>query len=347
MKKLFFLAFPFLSLLSCKDDVIVKTTDYGDVLSNVSTNVIVKTYMDFDQSAADLLSAIQVLKTNVDNTNFENCRQKWKDARVFWEQSEGFLFGPVDIEGIDPKVDSWPLDTLNLNAVLRTTDAITLNYVDNLQNTQRGFHTLEYLLFGLDASKLVTDLTARELDYLLACAQSLKNATAQLYNGWKPTGGNYVANFINAGEEGSVYPSQKSALEELVQGMATIANEVGNGKINDPFVAEDLTLEESRFSNNSKADFADNIRSIKNIYLGDYGAVSGKGITDVIASLNADLNNRTIDKINLAILAIEDIPGTFSLAISNNKSAVANAQQKVRALQTILESEVLPLISNL
>jgi predicted lipoprotein len=334
-------------LISCKDDVIVEKTDYSAVLENISTNVIVETYKDFDNAANELLLATQTLSTTRNSTNFELCKQKWRNARIYWEQSEGFLFGPVDIEGIDPKVDSWPLDTLNLNAVLRSSDAITLNYVENLQNTQRGFHTIEYLLFGISANKLVGDLTQREIDYLLACSQSLSNATNQLLNGWKSTGDNYVSNFINAGKSGSVYPSQKSALEELVQGIVTIANEVGNGKINDPFVSEDITLEESRFSNNSKADFADNIRSVKNIYLGDYGTTIGKGITDIIASKNIDLDNRVKDKITLAIAAIEAIPGTFTLAITNHKPEVANAQQKVRELQTILESEVLPVISNL
>ena len=34
----------------------------------------------------------------------------WITAREPWEESEAFLFGPVDELGLDPNMDSWPLD---------------------------------------------------------------------------------------------------------------------------------------------------------------------------------------------------------------------------------------------
>jgi hypothetical protein len=100
-----------------------------------------------------------------------------------------------------------------------------------------------------------------------------------------------VANLTKAGQTGeSIYPSQKSALQEIVNGLIVIADEVANGKINDPFSQQDITLEESRFSANSKADFADNIRSIQNVYLGTFQNTTGTGITSIIKSKNEALD---------------------------------------------------------
>jgi putative iron-regulated protein len=48
-----------------------------------------------------------------------------------------------------------------------------------------------------------------------------------------------------------------------------------------------------------------------------------------------------------AIKAIEAIEGTFTTAIFTAKPSVLTAQTKVRTLQQTLESEVLPIISNL
>ena len=37
-----------------------------------------------------------------------------------WEQSEAFLFGPVDILGLDPNMDSWPLDQVAIVNILNS-----------------------------------------------------------------------------------------------------------------------------------------------------------------------------------------------------------------------------------
>lgn len=333
---------------ACKKDDIVPTTDYQEVLSDVSYNVILNTYQQLELKTASLAGSLSVLKNTPTASNLEAARQAWRDARDPWEQSEGFLFGPVDQKGIDPSIDSWPVNQTDLDAVLNSSNALTKAYIDGLDGTLKGFHTIEYLLFGENGNKLVGDFTVRQFEYLDGCSQSLLGATQALNDSWREDKDNYISNVINAGKAGNtIYPSQKSALEELMYGMITIADEVGNGKINDPFSQQNVDLEESRFSKNSKKDFADNIRSIKNIYLGSYNNKSGKGMSTIIVGKNAQLDAKLISEIDAAIVAIENIQGSFTEAIFNAKQSVTDAQQKVRALQQTLESEALPIISNL
>lgn len=236
-----------------------------------------------------------------------------------------------------------------MDAVLASSDPLTKEYLDGLEGTLKGFHTLEYLLFGIDGNKSVQEFTDRQIEYLKACAQSLKGETNKLHTAWISGPSPYGTILKTAGEPSNqVYLSQKSALQELLDGIITIADEVGNGKINDPFVTNNITLEESRFSANSKQDFADNIRSIQNIYFGSTdGNYNLNSLSGLIKTKDAALDSKIINQIQEAITAIINIPGTFTEAISANRAAVQNAQDQVRQLQLILESELKPLFDKL
>jgi putative iron-regulated protein len=352
MRKFFLYSLLISSLLytsACNDDDPVNNPiDLSASLENIGTDVILATYGNLHSKTEQLHTALSALRLTPDDAQLTNARQAWRDARQPWEQSEGFLFGPVDQQGIDPAIDSWPVNETDLDAVLNSGTPLTKSYIDGLDGTLKGFHTIEYLLFGLDGNKTVAQFTAREFEYLDACSQSLSGSTHQLYLSWDPTGEDYIANLLNAGNTNlSIYQSEKSALEEIVNGLIVIADEVGNGKINDPLVQQDLTLEESRFSANSKQDFADNIRSIENIYLGSYENASGDGITTIVKSVNESLDAQIRNDISAAISAIESIEGTFTTAIFNATASVQQAQTKVRDLQETLESQLLPLINSL
>lgn len=330
------------------DPIDTNASLYTQVLTNTSVDVITKTYQDLYNNSLILKTACQNLSIG-DETELQVVKDAWVATRAPWEKSEGFLYGPVDTQGIDPAIDSWPVDVTAIDAILASSNSITSASLDN--DDARGFHTMEYFIWGLNGNKPASELTARELEYLIAAATNLTEKTAQLYNGWLQSQGNFASNFINAGQSGSIYTSQKGALEELAEGIVIIADEVANGKIETPLNGNNGGAspedEESRFSNNSKLDFANNVRSIQNIYLGDYSGVNGKGLTDVVVLKNATLDTQIKAKISEAISAIEAIPGTFTDAIENNRPAVQNAQAKVSELKTILESQLQPLISNL
>ena len=350
MKKYLLFSFAVLSIFACNPEPSdpIDKTDYTDVLNNLTEQVIIPTYDDLYQKTNSLVNTLNTLQSNPSSANLDAARQAWRDARIPWEQSEGFLYGPVETLGIDPSIDSWPVNQEDLDAVLASSDVLTKSYLDAQVCTIKGFHTLEYLLFGANANKQIGDFSARQFEYLSAAGQSLQGACQTLRDNW--TGGvtNFGHTFQTAGNSGNVaYPSQKSALQEIVNGCITIADEVANGKIYAPFSEEDLRLEESRFSANSKADFADNIRSIKNIYTGLYANASGKGLSSVISEKNATLDSKVRQEIEDAIAAINAIEGTFTSAIFNAKASVTNAQNKVHNLQVTLQSEVYPVIDGL
>ena len=319
------------------------TVLYTGVLTDLSRDVITSTYEDLNTNAIALKAAADAFTIGND-AQLATLKSAWQATRAPWEQSEGFLYGPVDTGGIDPAMDTWPVDVNAMNNILSSGDAITPATLE-ANNETRGFHLIEYLAWGINGNKTAADFTAREVELLRAAAQDLQNNTQILFDGWKLDGGNYGANFINAGQSGSVYISQKVALEEIVNGLIAIADEVATGKIQAP-LDEGATVEESRFSNNSKLDFANNMRSVQNIYEGNFAGDDRSGLTNIVALTNPALDAEVKAAIADAINAIEAIPGTFTDALTNNEAAVINAQEKVAALQTTLQTKLLPFISN-
>ncbi len=322
--------------------------NYNEQLSNIGNNIIVKTYEDLKDKSALLKQATLLLETTPTAANLTAAKNAWIASRSPWEQSEGFLFGPVDQQGIDPAIDSWPVNVIDLNNVLASPNPLTEAYIANQEGTLKGFHTIEFLLWGANGNKQVADFTAREFEYLKSCSANLATDTNRLYNLWSLNGDKFILNLINAGNGSPVYISQKSAFGELTNNIIGIADEVANGKINDPFSQNDVTLEESSFSANSKTDFTDNIKSIKNIYLGTYANNgNGKGISSIVVTKNATLDSKIKTQIDEAILAIQSISGTFTSAVTSQSPTVITAQNKIRTLQATLESELLPLINSL
>jgi len=309
--------------------------DASPILDNFANAIVLATYTDLDNKAGELLGAVQALSAATNQAHLELAQNAWKAARIPWEQSEAFLFGPVDTQGLDPALDSWPVNRVDLDGVLGSGQALTAASIDALEDTLKGFHTIEYLLFREGDQRKAEDITPRELEYLVATTENLKAKTAQLASAWAPSGENYAGEVANAGTTSTIYKSQKDAMQEMVNGMIVIADEVANGKISDPFNEKDTTLVESQFSFNSIADFQDNIRGIQNVYRELSGFVNGA---------NADLDARFKTEVQTAIDTIGAIPDPFRDSITAQRAAVQAAIDAVSTVQTTLENDILKLV---
>ena len=118
--------------------------------------VVLPTYLDLKNETAALYNTVSAFQANPSNAAFTTAAAAWVKARGPWETSEAFLFGPVASKGLDPNMDSWPLDQDAIVNILNSGNYADLEWSgdydeDNediaaAQNV-RGFHTLEYLLF--------------------------------------------------------------------------------------------------------------------------------------------------------------------------------------------------------
>ena len=124
------------------------------IINNFVDNVVVPTYRDLLTKNNALKAAVNAFAANPSNAGFEACCTAWMQAREPWETSEAFLFGPVDELGLDPNMDSWPLDQNGIMQIMKSKKWSELEWapgdddakVESAQNV-RGFHTLEFLIF--------------------------------------------------------------------------------------------------------------------------------------------------------------------------------------------------------
>lgn len=124
------------------------------VVDNYVDNVVLPTYLSLKQGNDALYESILDLIENPSDRAFVVACNAWMEARKPWEESEAFLFGPVDALGLDPNMDSWPLDQDAIVQILTSGNYDDLNWSDGdaddvveAAQSVRGFHTLEYLLF--------------------------------------------------------------------------------------------------------------------------------------------------------------------------------------------------------
>lgn len=320
-------------------------SDNKEILEAIGTNVVIATYGDLANNTSSLYDAVTDFIANPSAAGLENCRNLWKSSRSSWERSEGFLFGPVATDEIDPRIDTWPVDYNAMETLLSGSTDFTVDAnIDALDDALKGFHPIEYMLWGTNGTKTYSDFTAREKEYLKALSKNVKKLTSDLVTGWNPnSSASFYASFTVPGSGNTFYPTVKSAFEELVNGIAGICDEVANGKISEPFTQHDASLEESPYSQNSIKDFTDNIRSIQNIYLGKYAA-DGKGLEDLVRAHNLSLDNTIKTKMTNAINKLQAITDPFGTAITSQATLVQNAIDAINDLKSTLEGDLLPFV---
>jgi putative iron-regulated protein len=315
----------------------------GVVLNDFTKHIAESNLSDLSAKASLLNDAITAFVSNPSASSFQEIRRNWYETRVSWEQSEAFLFGPVATMELDPAIDSWPVNFVDIDSVVNGSDVFTESFIDSLDPTLKGFHPIEYLAFGESGQREYTSLSARQKDYLVALGAHLKRITAQMIHEWKAEGGNYSAQVAGAGQSGSHYTTQKEAMLEIANGMIGIIDEVGSGKIEEPFVAKDPTLEESPFAQNSWTDFKYNIVGARNVYMGKF-VMQGKGLTDLVKQHNKSLDLQIQQKMDAVILNIGAYASPFGVSIINDPASVQATQKQLAELKDLLEAQLIPLI---
>ena len=126
-------------------------------------------------------------------------------------------------------------------------------------------------------------------------------------------------NLKKAGVSGSksTFTTLKAAIAQVLSddegSCVGICNEVGTAKIANPFANGDVSYVESPYSYNSIADFRDNIRSIRNIWLGSTDKTANTySFHTFFASVNkASVNSSIENGYVKAIEAISSMPSPF------------------------------------
>jgi len=324
-------------------------TALRQVLTNVVANVIVPTYTDLANDVEDLEKTLNGLTVStITQAQIDKACKDFKAARQHWERSEAFLGGAASDFSIDPTIDSWPLDRAELLDYFK--GGMKAEIED--ESTILGFHALEFILFRNGQNRKVSELQsndtyknfesvsgADELKYAQQVCRLLKERCFQLQVAWEgeknasrvavvkaagldyqtAAGLSYGENLVQAGVAGSrsTFPTLKDAIAQVLSddegSCVAICNEVGTAKIANPFTNGDIAYVESPYSYNSITDFQDNIRSIRNVWLGSLNgsAASGSFHSFFAGVGKGSVNTAVENAFNNAIDKIGAMPSPF------------------------------------
>ena len=338
---------------SVPDDVTPKEQALRTAATDYVEHTVLPTYSAMADAAIrmrDLCHTIQDKHAagTLTSAEVKAAGDAWREARKNWELSEAFLFGPAANHNIDPHIDSWPLDKAAMdNLLVQIRNGNKWSLENNGGYGLIGFHAVEYMLFELSADEntaLVHSIgyTPEELEYLVAVADDLCQQCVCLEACWAGTSNvsaekqgiledaeldyneNYGWEMMNAGQGGSRFKTYQEVAEEIIQGCIDIADEVGNTKIGRPHIGssqEDKNYIESPYSLNSIEDFADNIRSIRNAYLGS--RATDASVSDYVKSISPETDAAVRSAIENAIAAIEAVPEPFAKNATGALAATA------------------------
>ncbi len=338
------LAVATLAFASCKDDNFeINDENAAAVAAQFVDHTVAPTYTALASKTELLADMLATLKQTPTNAGLQDACNVFLQAREQWEKSEAFLFGAAGDFGVDPHIDSWPLDETAFNTLMGNSSMLALLAGEDgdaqagelLSNALLGFHGLEYILFRDGQPKTADQITADQWTYVVAVAGDLRNRCYQLEVGWlgdnapaahkaklddlemqyTVAGGDYSygENLKNAGQAGSTYVSRTAAVIAILQGCADIADEVGTSKIGSAFLGEDVTYIESPYSQKSIVDFYNNILSIENSYLGGVeGQRDGsKSVQAYVKAIDESVDSRIVSAINNAKEKVNAMPAPF------------------------------------
>ena len=305
-------------------------------------HTVYPTYASLATESDNLVENLEALKANKTQSNVNAAAATFLEARHWWEMSEAFLYGAASDFGIDPHIDSWPLDEDAFNNLLGSQNMIASLANDEdgtvageqLGNALLGFHGIEYILFRDGEPRDVNEITDDMLTYVVAVSRDLRNRCFQLEVSWDADApqahkdlmeelelntsvngrdNTYGDNMLQSGQAGSTYATFTNALEAIADGCIDIADEVGTSKIGKPHTGEDVTYVESPYSQKSIKDFYDNMTSVKNAYMGGMEGQRDESMSlhTYIKDNNKELDTKAVNAIEKALTAINSMAAPF------------------------------------
>ena len=195
-----------------------KETFLKDAATDYVNKVIYPTYGNLAEYTGRLYDQLNAAKekfkadpNSVTQAEIDQICATFLEARSYWEETEAFLYGAATDFGIDPHIDTWPLDLDGLVTELKNSDKIAqldngddgIAYAANkLGQELLGFHGIEFIIFrngeNRDVATLLGDdpdlvsgygahITGREeLIYATAVAGDLRDRCYQLNVAWNP-----------------------------------------------------------------------------------------------------------------------------------------------------------------
>lgn len=322
------------------------------IIASFADNVVLPKYEQFATDTAKLSEALETFAGNPSEETLSAAREAWIQTRAAWEMTESFAFGPAGSLGYDAAMDTWPINETDIQKIIESQDPLTAEAVAGMQDSQKGMHTIEYLLFGLANNKSLDEFSDRQREYLNALGKDLQTVSEALVASWqKGVDGQpaYREVLAQAGEaDNSIYPTIPAGAQEMVTGLVECLNEVAVEKLGVPIEEKDSKNLESRFSFNTLNDVKNNVTGAQNLYQGKLADAPSTeaSLSAYVAKVDPSLNTQIETQFQAALVAINNISAPLEKSVSDATAEpqLNAAKEAIVKLQQTIEQKLVPLI---
>lgn len=320
------------------------------VMHDLAHEVMLPIHVELEDEATALATAVGAFCDAPTAETLAAAQETWRAARAPWKHAEAFRFGPAEDLRLGSALDFWPArpDTVE-TAITAAPAPVTAEHIAALGTSSKGLPALEYLLFD-PAGALVklggTDEVAQHrCSYARALGQAIgKDATA-LHQAWSPEGGAFVDEVARAGTGSKLFVTGQDGVAQVVNLIIGLLQQISEKKLGGPLgvstgTPPDSTAVESRFSDNSTEDLLGNLRGIEELYLGQHGEHSGKGLSSLVRAHSPAIDDAVRKALEDAKAKAAAIPGPLRLAIVNDPAEVQAALDSAKVVRRLFTADV-------
>ncbi len=340
-----------------------------DSLIQAFANCIVGEIENFEEQSRAFSEAANAAA--LDPTKYEAAQESWQSTIDLWQELEVMQWGPAGSstepggQGLGDAIYVWPLtNPCAIDGHLAAED-----YADNLNtisSSASGLCAAEYLLFytgdtnacgpeeELNTSgswNLLDEVTlsTRRLSYAAFAADTVADVASDLLNAWSPSGQNFLAEFVQAGEGSRTYGKKRVAINAVSDALFYVEWNTKDNKLGRPLgligCEEDFCPElvESEYAHRSKEHLRNNMIGFRKIFKGCGADNEGLGFDDYLYAVGQAELGEAIDQAALATIAALDAIEQEELAVAlvEDIESVSAVHSALGELTDLLRSDFL------
>lgn len=317
--------------------------DRGRILENVTNNLILPTYENFDQTTNALHTVSQTFTENPTDESLSDLKSAWKTSIKTWKRAEVFNFGPVESLVLVTAIDRWPTSERGIEQAIEDYDGSD-DYLIRIGSNRKGLPAIEYLLFHDEGSVILEQFSDENRKvYLNLLTEALTQHSSEILDEWNS---GYKQEFISkTGNQAD------SGITLLANELGYLLQKVRMEKLEIPLGAQTqgtprLQMLESVHADFTKELIRENLVSAQQTFNG----ADSTGFDDYIEALgiedeNGELLSEAINsEYENSFRILDSIDGSLENAIINQRETV---QELIYSIQRLYVHTDIGMISQL
>ena len=333
------------------EEGLVDNFDRQQILENVTDNIILPAFEDFNQKIVQLEESVTLFTNTKNLVSLEEVQARWFEAYKIWQHIEMFNISKAEEVYFIQKMNTYPASVSKIENNISTGD---YDLETNNNNwVAQGFPTLDYLLFGLKANNTSTLLFYQNieniayLNYLQAVVSQMVDITEIVSQNWIVSRDVFVSSSENSATS-SLNMLTNDFIYYFEKGLRTNKFGIPAGV----FSANNARMKKVEAyyeSSKSKELSLEALKAVKGFFKGEAynSSVAGASLKSYLNYMteNEILSSAIISKFDESEQLINNLDDNYANQIAMDNSLMINVFNKLQEGVVLLKTDLLSVLS--